>query len=131
VPSHGIYPGQYNYFASTGLRFYPKRDIVYMGPQLLLNHTYIPGGTLTDRLYSLSYNLNFISTASLIVSYNYIYSRLTSNFNPIDPVKYNNFLVGEQYTWQTVSATFQSNTRKTINLTTQGTYGGFYNGTKF
>jgi len=131
VPSHGIYPGQFNYFASTGLRFYPKQDIVYMGPQVFLNHTYIPGGALTDRLYTLSYNLNFTSTASLLFSYNYIYSRLTSNFNPIDPTVYTNFLIGEQYTWQNVSATFQSNTRKTFNLTTQATYGGFYNGTNF
>lgn len=131
VPSHGIYPGQYNYFASVGLRFYPKQDIVYMGPQVLLNHTYIPGGTLTDQLYSLSYNVNFISTASLVVSYNYIYSMLTSNFNPIDPVQYTNFLVGEEYRWQTIAATFQSNTRKTLNLTTQATYGGFYNGANF
>jgi hypothetical protein len=37
--------------------------------------------------------------------------------------------VGEQYSWQNVSATFQSNTRKIFNLTTQATYGGFYNGT--
>lgn len=131
VPSHGIYPGQINYFASAALRFYPKQNVVFMGPQAMLQQTYIPDGTLTDRQYTFSYNVNFINTATLLFSYNYIYSRLTADFNPIDPTTLTNFKTGEEYTWQNGSVTFQSNTRKIVNLTTQATFGGFYNGTNF
>jgi hypothetical protein len=131
VPSHGVYPGQFNYFTSANFRIYPKQKIVFMGPQVSFNHTYIPGGILTDRQYNLGYNINFTNTATLLFSYNYIFSRLTNNFNPLDGSKFTNFMIGEEYTWQTVSASFQSNTRKIVNFTSQAVLGGFYNGSYF
>jgi hypothetical protein len=60
---------------------------------------------------------------------NYVYSRLTNSFNPIDPSRFTVFQSGEEYNWKTVSATFTSNTRNLMNITAQTTYGGFYNGT--
>ncbi len=129
VPSHGVYPGQLNYFSNVGFKFYPKNSpIVVMGPQFAANQTYIPGGIQTDRNYSVSYGFNFINTAVLSLAYNYVFQRMTSDFNPIDPTKYVNFKEGEMYQWQNFSATFQSNTRRLVNFTGQSTYGGFYNG---
>jgi hypothetical protein len=131
VPSHGVYPGQYNYFASSNFRIYPSKKIVYMGPQLAFNHTYIPGGILTDKQYTLGYNMNFVNTATLLVSYNYIFSRLTNVFNPLDGSKFTTFQIGDQYSWQNVTALFQSNTRKVFNVNAQAILGGFYNGGYF
>lgn len=130
VPSHNVYPGQLNLMSNFQYRHYPKNTgVVWMGPGLVANHTYIPGGPLTDKLYTLNYTVNFLNTATLLVSGNYIYQRLTSDFNPIDPEKFTNFKEGEEYNWQTLSATFQSNTRNVVNFILQSTYGGFYNGT--
>jgi len=130
VPSHQVYPGQLNYYSMVTLKFYPRDNAVYlMGPTLSLYQTYIPGGTLTDKNYTLSYNFSFLNTATLLVAYSNVYQRMTNNFNPIDMEQYANFLAGEKYHWQNISGTFQSDTRKIVNFTAQGTYGGFYNGT--
>jgi hypothetical protein len=132
VPSQGVYPGLMNYFASFTYKMYPRRNnIVVMGPEFMGMQTYLPDGTLTDRNYSLGYSFKFLNTASLRVTYNYIYSKLTNDFNPIDSDKYTNYLEGEQYDWQFVNLVLQTNTRNTINFTGQTSYGGFYNGTNW
>ena len=97
----------------------------------MATHIYIPGNILSDKNYSLGYNFNFLNTATLLVTYNYIFQRMTNNFNPVDTLNYTIFRIGEKYRWQTASATFQSDTRTTINFMIQSTYGGFYNGTNF
>jgi hypothetical protein len=130
VPSYRVYPGQLNYHWGVTYRFYPASSpLVWMGPVTLFNQTYLPDGTLTDRNYLVTYSFNFINTAILELSYNYIFQRMTNDFNPVGP--YTRFVVGEQYNWHTASAIFKSNTRKIVNLILQTTYGGFYNGTNF
>ena len=130
VPSARVYPGQINYHGGVTYRFYPQhKSIVWMGPVTLFNQTYIPGGALTDRNYLLTYSFNFINTAIIELGYNYIFQRLTNDFNPVGD--YTRFLTGEEYNWHTVSASFKSNTRKIFNYAIQSTYGGFYNGTNF
>jgi hypothetical protein len=132
VPSYGVYPGQINSFSSIAYKMYPQNTgIVLMGPELTAMQTFIPGGTLTDRNYSLGYRFQFMNTASLQVSYNYIFSKLTNDFNPIDSEKYTSFLTGEEYDWHTANAVFQTNTRKIVNFTGRASYGGFYNGSNF
>lgn len=132
VPSHGVYPGQVNVFTDFAYKMYPRNSgIVVMGPVFSAFQTYLPAGTLSDRNYSLGYNFKFLNTGSLKVTYNYVYSKLTNNFNPIDPDSYTNFLTGEEYSWQFVNLTLQTNTRKTVNFTGQTSYGGFYNGTNW
>lgn len=130
VPSAGVYQGQINYHGGVTYRFYPRHlPLVWMGPVTLLNQTYTPDGTLTDRNYLLTYSVNFTNSAILEFAYNYIFQRLTNNFNPVGD--YTRFLMGEKYTWQTVSAGFTSNTRKIFNFMVKTTWGGFYNGTNF
>ncbi|HTJ49327.1 MAG TPA: DUF5916 domain-containing protein [Cyclobacteriaceae bacterium] len=130
VPSHQVYPGQFNYFSTVMYKMYPKNSrIVLMGPSLSVYQTYIPGGILSDKNYTANYSFNFLNTAVLILSYNYIYQRMTNVFNPVDDTKFTNFQIGEKYYWQTVSGIYQSNTRQLLNYTVQSTYGGFYNGT--
>lgn len=132
VPSSGVYPGQINFHAGSTYMFYPEKEsIVWTGPTVTLNQTYIPGGTLVDRDYLVTYEFNFANTAKLDFSYNYIFQRLTNDFNPVGSDEYTTFIAGEEYSWQTVSASFESNTRKIFNFMVKATYGGFYNGTNF
>jgi hypothetical protein len=130
VPSHNIYPGQLNYLGSITYKIYPtNKAIVVMAPNLSFTHTYLPGGILSDKNYTVGYNFNFINTAILQLAYNYIFQRMTNDFNPVNSDKFTSFVTGEKYSWQNFSVMFQSNTRKIVNLTAQSTYGGFYNGT--
>lgn len=132
VPTASVYPGRYSFFGNVSYNFYPKSDaIVRMGPSLMVDYGYIPGGTLTDKEYSLSYSFRFLNTSSLRLSYNYVFQRLTNNFNFIDPSQYTSFLAGEEYDWQNFSIGYQSNTRQKFNFNLESTVGGFYNGRNF
>jgi hypothetical protein len=129
VPSYRVYPGQLNYVSELIYKIYPKnKAVVLMSPNLAITHTYLPGGVLSDKNYKIGYNLNFLNTAILQLSYNYIFQRMTNDFNPVNSDKYTSYVTGEKYSWQNFSATFQSDTRRIINFTAQATYGGFYNG---
>ncbi|NND32500.1 MAG: carbohydrate binding family 9 domain-containing protein [Saprospiraceae bacterium] len=130
VPSYNVYPGQINFKNSINYNFYPShKSIVSMGPVVEINHSYIPGGSLTDKEYSFGYAFNFVNTATLELTYDYTYQQLTNSFNPIDRRRYTNFSAGEDYDWHTASVVLQTNTRKLINAMLGTTYGGFYNGT--
>jgi hypothetical protein len=132
VPSYGVYPGQVNVFTDFAYKIYPRNTgMVVMGPVFNATQTYLPTGTLTDRNYALGYSFRFLNTATLKFTYNYVYSKLTNSFNPINPDDYLNFMTGEEYAWQFVNLTVQTDTRKTVNFTGQTSYGGFYNGTNW
>lgn len=131
VPSRGVYPGQYFHLLSAAYKIYPaKASIVFMGPTVDLQNIYVPGGTLTDRIYQLGYDFRFLNTAQLKVSYNYVYQRLTNTFSPVGE-GYTTFNAGEQYTWHNVLITAMTNQRNLLNFTGQSSFGGFYNGTNF
>jgi hypothetical protein len=111
---------------------YPKNtSLVFMGPRADLQHSYLPGGTLSDRFYTLGYEFRFLNTALLRIDYNYVYQRMTNTFNPVDSEKYTTFKVGEEYNWQNVMLVAQTNTRRLVNMNMQTSFGGFYNGTNF
>ena len=129
VPSHGVYPGINNTFASINGTFYPKKNgIAKMGPTLDLNLSTLPSGIAVDKMASLGYVVNFLNTAVFGVAYNYVFQEMTNAFNPIDPEKFTNYLPGERYQWNRYSIFFQSNTRKVFKYTLGTTKGGFYNG---
>jgi len=131
VPSANVYPGQINVQGGVTYRTYKDHgSLIWMGPGVLANQTYIPDGTLTDRDYLFSYSWNFRNTAIIELSYNYIFQQLTNDFNPVGS-EYTPFLRGEEYNWQTASATFTSNRRSLFNFMLKTTYGGFYNGTNY
>ena len=129
VPSHGVYPGVNNTFASIYGTFYPKNKIVAkMGPTLDLNLNTIPSGTITDKTATLGYSFNFLNTAVFGVSYFYVFQELTNSFNPIDKQKFTNYLPGDRYNWNRYSIYFQSNQRKVFRYSLGTNTGGFYNG---
>ena len=129
VPSHGVYPGVNNSFASIYGTFYPKNHVLAkMGPTLDLNANTIPSGTVVDKSANLGYMFNFLNTAVLGLMFNYVFQEMTNSFNPIDAGKYTNYLPGEKYQWNRYSIFFQSNSRKIFKYSLGTTRGGFYNG---
>ena len=132
VPSARVYPGQYSFFGNLAYQIFPKKEsIIRMGPFFNFDHTYIPGGTLTDRSYGLGYQFEFNNASSLEMSYNYVYQKLTNSFNLLDPDKFTGFLEGEEYNWNAVSIEYRSNPRKKFFYQISSSYGGFYNGENF
>lgn len=129
VQSRGVYPGIKSYFASVEGTFYPKsKKLVNMGPRLEMNLSSIPGDIITDKSASLGYNFSFLNTAGLSAFYVHTFQQLTNDFNPIDAVKYSNFLVGEEYSWNRFGIFFQSDQRKVFRYSLGSVKGGFYNG---
>ena len=130
VPGSNVYPGQIGYYSEVAYKMYPKNDaLLFTGPQASMNDTYLPNGTLADRELSLGYVFDFKNSANLTFDYQYIFQYLTMDFNPVNNFKYTKFLEGEGYHWNTISATYQSNTTNKFNYLLNSTYGGFYNGT--
>jgi hypothetical protein len=130
VPGSNVYPGQMGYYSEATYKFYPKNNkLLYSGPQAGINATYLPNGTLVDREYSIGYAFEFKNSSNLSLDYGHVYQQLTFNFNPVNDAESRKFLNGEDYQWNTISTTFQSNTTKKMNFLVNSTYGGFYNGT--
>jgi hypothetical protein len=130
VPSRGVYPGVANGGFMFGRPIYPKsKRIVKLVPSAELFFTRIPTGTITDRNMGLGFNVDFLNTAGVSFRYNHTFTELTSQFNPVDPGKYTLFLPGEQFTWNNVIATYESDKRKLARYSAGGSPGSFYNGT--
>jgi hypothetical protein len=130
VPIRGVYPGQWNAFLSGVGSIYPKSAVIArMGPLIDINISGIPDGTITDKRWSLGYNINFLNTATMAFAYERNFQKLTNPFNPIDSERYAQFEAGDEYTWGNFSLEYRSNQRKIFNYSAQASYGGFYNGT--
>ena len=81
APSIRVYPGQFGFFTNLSYQIYPEMEaIIRMGPSVNFDHTYIPGGTLTDRSYGVGYQFAFNNASSLQVNYNYVFQKLTTSF---------------------------------------------------
>jgi hypothetical protein len=132
VPGIQVYPGLYTAFGNIAYQLFPKNEsIIRMGPFVNIEHTYIPGGTNTDRNYTLGYTFEFNNASALDASFSSVYQRLTNSFNLLDPSRFTGFLVGEEYDWNTISIQFRSNPRKKLFYTISSSFGGFYNGENF
>ncbi len=132
VPSIRVYPGQYSFFSNLSYQFYPEKEsIIRMGPTFNLEHIYIPGGTNTDRSYSLGYQFEFNNASSLQFNYNHVFQKLTNSFNLLDPNQYTGFLEGEEYSWNSIGINYNSNPRKDFFYRISSSFGGFYNGENF
>lgn len=128
TPGLAVYPGHSGIFGQFQYKHYPKNEsIVFMGPITEVSNNYIPGGTLTDRDYSLGYQMVFTNTSQLEIGYQYTYQQLTFDFNPTGSQN-RQFLAGEEYNWSGLGIAYQSDTRKTFNYEVGTFYGGLYNG---
>ncbi len=130
VPGSTVYPGQIGYYSEVGYKIYPNsRSVLSTGPLIGLNNIFLPDGTLADREYTIGYALDFKNSANLTIDYKNIFQQLTFDFSPVNNLENRKFLEGEKFRWNTISATYQSNTTRKFNFLLNSTYGGFYNGT--
>ncbi len=130
VPGSTVYPGQIGYYSEVVYKIYSKNNtLLFTGPQARINDTFLPNGTLVDRAYAIGYVFDFKNSANLTIDYEHVFQQLTFDFNPVNDSKYRKLLEGEEFRWNTISATYQSNTTRKMNFLLNSTYGGFYNGT--
>lgn len=130
VPGSRVYPGQIGYYSEVGYKIYPNsKSVLSTGPQVGINNIFLPDGTLADREYTIGYALDFKNSANLTIDYKNVFQQLTFDFNPVNNIENRTFLEGEAFNWNTISATYQSNTTRKFNFLLNSTYGGFYNGT--
>lgn len=132
APALRVYPGQLSHSLGVQYKFFPKAEkLVFMGPKGDYSETYLPDGTLTDRVYALSYSFNFLNTSAIELSANHVFQKLTNNFSLADASIFESFQKNEEYKWNTVSLAYKSSTIKKVNYAIETLYGGFYNGTNF
>jgi uncharacterized protein DUF5916 len=130
VPGRGVYPGQKGYYSKVDYKIYPKSNtLLYSGPSFGINDTFLPNGTLVDRELTAGYVFNFQNSAEFMVDYGHIFQQLTFDFNPVDNSRYRKFLQREEFSWNTITAAYQSDSGRKVNFLLNSTYGGFYNGT--
>jgi hypothetical protein len=130
VPGSFVYPGQMGYYSELEYKFYAKNStILYTGPIAGISDTFLPDGTLVDRELAAGYTFNFQNSSEFEIEYANIFQRLTFDFNPINMDANKMYLEGEEFIWNTISASYRSNSNKNFSYLLGATYGGLYNGT--
>ncbi len=130
VPSRGVYPGVNSTFVNVTHPIYPKsKKLIRVSPNANFTLSSIPGGVITDKSGGIGVTFAFLNTANFDVRYSHVFQELTNSFNPIDGEKYTNFLPGEQYSWNSMLVSFQSDSRKLFRYSVGTSPGQFYNGT--
>lgn len=130
VPTKGVYPGIVNAYFTGQVLMYPNgKGVVNHGPGMNAQVSTLPDGTMTDQLFNTSYGINFQNTSALQITHNFIYQRLTSPFNPINPEDFINYKAGDEHKWQNVSIEYVADQRKLFRYNLATTFGEFYNGT--
>ena len=129
VPSLTVYPGQNGGVALANVKLYPKsKSIVVMTPGLEVDYTFIPDGTLTDKVLSTNYMINFKNTSQFNMIARKIFQKLPSDFNVLDPKGDSTLLKGREFSWLEYNVKYASNTRRTLTYSVTATGGEFYNG---
>jgi len=130
VPNLRVYPGFTGSFARVEYLTYPQSNVVANhGPFAEGNWGFIPGGQNTDQNYNAGYAISFLNTAAVFISLQHTYQYLTQDFNPIGGEQ--DFLAGEEYSWNQIQLEYQSDNRKLFNYRVEGVAGGFYTGGGF
>lgn len=130
VPGSFVYPGQKGYYSKIAYKFYTKNDIIlYSGPITGISDTFLPDGTLVDREFTAGYTFKFQNSSEFAIEYANIFQKLTFDFNPISMINNRLYLEGEEFTWNTISVSYLSDSSKRFNYFLNSTYGGLYNGT--
>jgi Domain of unknown function (DUF5916)/Carbohydrate family 9 binding domain-like len=131
VPNMAVYPGSFGGLIMADYKFYPKSGpLIRMSPGITLDTNYIPDGTLTDRIVTLRYAMNFRSTSMLTASLKNIFQLLPTDFDVLYPEGDSTFLKGQQYQWNEFEVKYNSNTRSLFTYMLTASGGEFYNGTR-
>jgi len=120
-----ISPGiSYQFFPSSTSR------VLSHGPGIEFQVIFDPELKMTDRETEISYSIGFRNKSQLSVAAREEFVRLDSPYDPTNTggVKLE---AGEEFHWQNTRASFTSDIRKLFNYSINGTYGGYYNGTRW
>jgi len=129
VPGLAVYPGQTGGVLDTKVKLYPKsQSIVMMVPGVSAEYTFLPDGTLTDKVISANYAINFKNTSQFKAISKKVFQQLPEDFNVLDPRGDSTLLKGQQFSWLEYNMQYSSNTRKIFTYSLTATGGQFYNG---
>ena len=115
----------------AGYKFFPSQSsIANHGPRVSLNMFYDLNGTQTDRQLSADYVIQWLDRSSFSMGIGQDYVRLLQPFDPTNtdaaPLS-----KGEEFSWENVNLTYESNARRLFNYSFAALYGGFFNGDRF
>ncbi|CAG4993816.1 hypothetical protein DYBT9275_01240 [Dyadobacter sp. CECT 9275] len=123
--------GYYKISPNIGYLWFVKSPkVISHGPKFVTNIYWDKGFSVSDKEFILSYNINFISRATIIpyVSSNYI--RLLQPFDPTN-LGGSKLDAGTIHNWKTAGIEIVSGPQKRFTYTLAGSHGGWYeNGTK-
>jgi hypothetical protein len=123
------------YYQLNGLfqyKFFPKESrIISHGPGVKLDTYFDPYSSfsLTDRETQLLYNIEWLNKSSFSVDFKETYVKLLAPYDPTNTGGLQ-LVMGEDFDWNEVGATFTSDNRKMLNVVLTSRYGGYYNGNR-
>lgn len=132
TPNLGIYAGYTSGITQVDYILYPQsKTVASHGPSFFVSGNGIPTGLIADKNYSISYSAQFLNTSAVAIKWAHTYQYLTRDFNPIkrDKDDFDSFAEADDFDWDRVEITYQSDQRKVFNFRMETGYGGFYSGT--
>jgi hypothetical protein len=111
--------------------FYPSSGsrILNHGPGIVFNIIFDPELRMTDRQTNLSYTFGFMDKSQLTFNAREDFVKLDKPYDPTNTGG-DKLMTGDNFYWKTAQITFISDTRKLFSYSLNGSYGGYYNGTR-
>jgi len=125
--------GYFRFGPFLSYRFYPSDLLINRHGPGLIYRTYInTEGTTTDRVATLTYDIDFMTSSELKFSWRYNFILLQRDFDPTRSSDDNviSLAEGDDFSWQDINVTYQSNVRRDFSYELGFGTGGFYNGSK-
>lgn len=120
--------GYYKINPTIGYLFFIKSPkIISHGPKLVTNMYWDKQFDLSDREVTASYNINFISRATISAYFVNNYVRLLRPFDPTNLGK-EKLATGTEHNWNSAGFEIISGPQKSFTYTFAGLFGGYYQG---
>lgn len=119
--------GYYKISPTVGYLFFIKNPkIISHGPKFVSNIYWDKQMSLSDRELTFSYNLNFITRATMSAYVTSNYTRLLRPFDPTNLGK-EKLATGTEHNWTSAGFEIISGPQKHFTYTFAGVFGGYYN----
>jgi hypothetical protein len=123
--------GLHRFSPSVGYKFFPKSEkIISHGPVLQTEFLFDPQFKKTDQEIRAAYEIEFLNTRIVEISYKNLNILLLEPFDPTN-TDGDTLAAGTEYNWSEFELEYQSDARKRLNFGLETGYGGFFNGTRF
>ncbi|HOB85889.1 MAG TPA: DUF5916 domain-containing protein [Bacteroidales bacterium] len=123
--------GYYEISPAINYLFYMPAEskILNHGPGAEFGIIFEPGSGMTDRETELLYTIGWKNRNQLTFNLSDEFVELSSEFDPTNTGG-ERLPAGTSYNWKNTGVTFASDTRKLLYYNLEGSYGGYYNGTR-